>query len=127
MSALVSAEHTECVMGFVEEGKRAAELVAGGERLKVGSGDRFVAPTVFDGVTNDHRIAREEISGLVLSVLYFDTEKEAVRLANDTIYGLAASVWTSVSTATEIVIDQRHRKVVTFFELSAQMPLRRDR
>jgi aldehyde dehydrogenase (NAD+) len=55
----------------------------------------YVAPTVYTGVRNDMRIAREEIFGPVLSVIPFADEAEAVRLANDTEYGLAAGVWTS--------------------------------
>ena len=59
------------------------------------TGGLFVQPTVFDGVNNQMRIASEEIFGPVLSVIGFDTPDEAVAIANDTIYGLAAAVWTS--------------------------------
>ena len=60
---------------------------------RFGSG-RFVQPTVFTGVNNQMRIAREEIFGPVLSVIPFADEEEAVAIANDTVYGLAAGVWT---------------------------------
>src|SRR2546423_14515563 len=77
--------------------KAAAGVVCGGGRA---DGDElahgnFVAPTLFADVSNDMSIAREEIFGPVLSVIPFDSEQEAVRLANDTDYGLAATVWTS--------------------------------
>jgi acyl-CoA reductase-like NAD-dependent aldehyde dehydrogenase len=72
-------------------------MLCGGGRLHGETFDRglYVQPTIFDGVHGDMRIAQDEIFGPVLSVLTFSDEDEAVRLANDTIYGLAASVWTS--------------------------------
>ena len=84
----------------IDEGagqEEGARLVCGGGRAE---GDElahgnFVAPTLFGDVSNDMSIAREEIFGPVLSVIPFDVEEEAVRLANDTDYGLAATVWTS--------------------------------
>jgi aldehyde dehydrogenase (NAD+) len=72
-----------------------AKLVVGGERLGGDlEGGYFIRPTVFAGVTNQMRIAREEIFGPVLSVIPFDTEEEAVRLSNDTQYGLGGALWT---------------------------------
>jgi len=95
MGALVDEQHTQRVLGYIEEGVRSADLVLGGSRVAVNGGGCFVEPTIFDGVSNDQKIAREEIFGPVLSVISFDDEAEAVRIANDTIYGLAASVWTN--------------------------------
>ena len=69
-------------------------MVAGGGRVLEGSGGHFVAPTIFDNATNRMRIAQEEIFGPVLTVIPFDTEAEAIAIANDTPYGLAASVYT---------------------------------
>ncbi|HLY58539.1 MAG TPA: aldehyde dehydrogenase [Stellaceae bacterium] len=94
MGAMVDETQTRRVMSYIEEGKRTARLVAGGERITIDGKGCFVVPTVFDGVTNQHKIARDEIFGPVLSVIEFDEEDEAVHIANDTIYGLAASVWT---------------------------------
>lgn len=73
-----------------------ASLVTGGAKPEAlsGSGGYFYAPTVLDGVTPHMEIAREEVFGPVLSVLTFDDEEEAIRLANDTPYGLAGAVWT---------------------------------
>jgi acyl-CoA reductase-like NAD-dependent aldehyde dehydrogenase len=80
----------------LELGGKSPALVCGGTR---GEGDlaagNFVAPTLFTDVSNDMSIAREEIFGPVLSVIPFADEQEAVRIANDTEYGLAATVWTS--------------------------------
>ena len=70
-----------------------AQLVAGGRRVRTESGGYFVEPTVFAGVANTMRIAREEIFGPVMSVLRFSSEAEVVALANDSPYGLQASVW----------------------------------
>ena len=68
-------------------------MVAGGRRAREDSGGCYVEPTVFDGVRNDMKIAREEIFGPVLAVIRFEDEAEAVRMANDSAYGLQASVW----------------------------------
>lgn len=108
MGALVSEEHTERVMSFIEEGRKTADLVAGGERLTIGAGSCFVQPTVFDSVSNDQRLAREEIFGPVLSVLTFDTEEEAIRMANDSVYGLAASIWTDSLSRAHRIARQLH-------------------
>ena len=91
MGTLVDAGHADRVLEYVEEGRRTANLVLGGTPGEVRAS---VVPTIFDEVSNDSRIAREEIFGPVLVVIPFDTENEAVSIANDSPYGLAASVWT---------------------------------
>jgi betaine-aldehyde dehydrogenase len=94
MGSLINARQLERVLGYIDIGKEdGARLVAGGARL-----DRagyFVEPTFFADATNEMRIAREEIFGPVGTIIPFDTEEEAVRIANDTEYGLGATVWTS--------------------------------
>jgi aldehyde dehydrogenase (NAD+) len=93
LGALVSHEQMTKVLGYIEKGKaEGAGLVAGGERA--GSKGYFVQPTVFDGVRNEMTIAREEIFGPVLAAMEFTDVEDAVRIANDTPYGLAAAVWT---------------------------------
>ncbi len=94
--ALVSERQMETVLGYIEKGKsEGAKLVAGGERANVGNGKGcFIQPTVFDGVRNDMTIASEEIFGPVLATIEFSDIEEAVRLANDNPYGLAAALWT---------------------------------
>jgi aldehyde dehydrogenase (NAD+) len=96
MGPVVSAQQLETVLGYVEAGRReGATLAAGGERVRVGNGrGYFVQPTVFTGVTNGMRIAREEIFGPVLSVIPFKDVDEAVAQGNESFYGLAAAVWT---------------------------------
>ena len=95
IGALISRGHMEKVLGYIDVGRsEGARVVAGGERILEETGGWFVPPTIFDGVRNDMRIAREEIFGPVLSVIEFETEAEAVALANDTPYGLAASLYT---------------------------------
>jgi aldehyde dehydrogenase (NAD+) len=96
-SPLINDRQLERVLGYIERGRQdGARLVCGGERA---DGDlatgNFVTPTLFADVANDMAIAREEIFGPVLSVAPFDDEDEAVRLANDTDYGLSATVWTA--------------------------------
>jgi acyl-CoA reductase-like NAD-dependent aldehyde dehydrogenase len=94
MGSLVSGEQMNRVLSYIEKGKEeGATLVAGGGR--VGDQGYFVAPTVFDGVSNDMAIAREEIFGPVASVIAFKDAEDALRIANDSIYGLASAVWTT--------------------------------
>jgi aldehyde dehydrogenase (NAD+) len=96
MGPVVSAQQLETVLGYVEAGRReGATLAAGGDRVRVGNGrGYFVQPTVFTGVSNAMRIAREEIFGPVLSVIPFKDADDAVAQGNETFYGLAAAVWT---------------------------------
>ncbi len=89
----VSQEQCDRVLGYIESGRsEGAKLLTGGKRL----GDRgyFIEPTVFDGVRDDMKIAREEIFGPVMNVLTFKDADEVLRRGNETFYGLAAAVWT---------------------------------
>ncbi|WOB10794.1 aldehyde dehydrogenase [Piscinibacter gummiphilus] len=96
MGALVDDTQLKTVLGYIEAGRQeGAKLVAGGERARAETGGFYVQPTVFDGVANGMRIARDEIFGPVLSVIRFKTEEEAIAMANDSTYGLQASVWSS--------------------------------
>jgi aldehyde dehydrogenase (NAD+) len=96
MAPIATEEQFEKVMRYVEVGRdEGATLLTGGERRSVGPCDRFVEPTIFADVTNDMRIAREEIFGPVLSVLTFADEDDAVEMANDSPFGLAAGIWTT--------------------------------
>ena len=94
MGAIVSAEHTARVLGFVDAARQRAELVTGGERVTIGTSDCYVRPTVCDRVDPDSSLAQDEVFGPVLAVTPFDSEDRAVELANGTRYGLAASVAT---------------------------------
>jgi 5-carboxymethyl-2-hydroxymuconic-semialdehyde dehydrogenase len=95
VGALVHPEHYEKVMGYIEIGKSEGRLVAGGGRPHGFDSGNFVAPTVFADVPSTARIFQEEIFGPVVAITPFDTDDEAVALANDTAYGLAAYVWTN--------------------------------
>lgn len=95
VGALVHPEHFEKVMSYVELGKTEGRLVAGGGRPDGFPDGNFVAPTVFADVPPDARIFQEEIFGPVVAITPFDTEEEALELANNTRYGLAAYVWTN--------------------------------
>jgi betaine-aldehyde dehydrogenase len=96
MGPLVSREQFDRVRSYQEIGKGEAKLALGGGRATGGAldGGYFVEPTIFYDVDNNMRIAREEIFGPVAAVIPFDDEKDALRIANDTYYGLAAAVWT---------------------------------
>src|ERR671910_2945847 len=94
MGPLVSAEHFERVIGYVEAGRNGgANLIIGGRTSEFERG-YFVSPTVFEGVSSEMSIAREEIFGPVLSVLPFSGDEEAAKIANDSNYGLAAGIFT---------------------------------
>jgi aldehyde dehydrogenase (NAD+) len=98
MGPLINAKQHKRVLGYLDIGRaEGAELVTGGGTPSGAEFDRgfFVEPTLFDQVTPQMRIAREEIFGPVLSVIAVDDEEEAVEVANGTDYGLVASVWTS--------------------------------
>jgi gamma-glutamyl-gamma-aminobutyraldehyde dehydrogenase len=94
MGAIVDEVQLATVLGYIEAGRaEGAKLVAGGRQVRTETGGCYVQPTVFDAVAPGMKIAREEIFGPVVSVIRFETEAEAVRLANDSPYGLQASVW----------------------------------
>jgi len=95
LGALVSGKQRESVLSYVEAGRsEGAEVVAGGEAATVGGKGFFMQPTILDACRNDMKVAQEEIFGPVLVVIPFDDVKEAVKLANDSVFGLAAGVWT---------------------------------
>ena len=95
MGAIVDETQLDRVLGYIESGKEeGAALHVGGSRVLEETGGYFVEPTIFDAVSNDMKIAREEIFGPVLSTIGFTDEEDAIRVANDTIYGLSAAVWT---------------------------------
>ncbi|SEJ58879.1 4-guanidinobutyraldehyde dehydrogenase / NAD-dependent aldehyde dehydrogenase [Pseudomonas linyingensis] len=95
VGALVDRQHLESVLGYIAAGEaEGATLRCGGCRVLEESGGVYVEPTLFDGVNNTMKIAREEIFGPVLAVIPFDDIEEALQIANDSPYGLAAAVWT---------------------------------
>jgi acyl-CoA reductase-like NAD-dependent aldehyde dehydrogenase len=94
LGALVDETQLKTVMGYIEAGHaEGAACVTGGRRARQETGGYYVEPTVFTGVSNEMKIAREEIFGPVMSVIRFKTEDEAIALANQSSYGLQASVW----------------------------------
>ncbi|HEY4069674.1 MAG TPA: aldehyde dehydrogenase [Burkholderiaceae bacterium] len=94
IGALVDDTQMKTVLGYIEAGRsEGARVLSGGRQVMSETGGFYVEPTLFDGVTNGMRIAREEIFGPVLSVIRFTGEAEAIRQANDSAYGLQASVW----------------------------------
>jgi acyl-CoA reductase-like NAD-dependent aldehyde dehydrogenase len=95
LGAMVDDRQLARVLDYVRLGREeGARLVSGGERVREESGGYYVQPTVLDGVDNAWRIAREEIFGPVLTVTEFEDEADALAIANDTPYGLAAGIWT---------------------------------
>lgn len=95
IGAINNARQLEQNLGFVDTAiKEGARLVTGGKRINQGSGGYFMSPTIFGDVTVDMTLAREEVFGPVLGVMSFEDEAQAVHMANDSNYGLAAAVWT---------------------------------
>jgi acyl-CoA reductase-like NAD-dependent aldehyde dehydrogenase len=100
LGALVDEPQTQRVLGYIAAGRTdGAHVAVGGARVREASGGCYVEPTVFAGVRQDMRIAREEIFGPVLATLSFRDLDEAIRISNDVVYGLAAAVWTRDITA----------------------------
>ena len=109
MGAIVSEAQMNSILGYIEKGKEeGATLLTGGHRLTENGLDEgfFLAPTVFADVTQDMTIVREEIFGPVVTIQKFSTEEEAVRLANDTDYGLAGAVFSNDGAKALRVIKQ---------------------
>ncbi|WP_375088766.1 aldehyde dehydrogenase [Peribacillus sp. RS7] len=96
MGPVISEEQLNKILEYCEIGRQDAKLITGGNRLTGGDYDKgyYIEPTIFDQVPVESRIAQEEIFGPVLAIQVFRDEKEAISLANGTIFGLAAGVWT---------------------------------
>ena len=93
---IVNRSEYDKILGYIESGKQSsARLVAGGGTRKVDGKGLFIEPTLFADATNDLKISREEIFGPVLPIIPFEGEEEAIRIANDTMYGLASGIQTS--------------------------------
>jgi gamma-glutamyl-gamma-aminobutyraldehyde dehydrogenase len=96
VGALIEAKHMERVLGYIGKGREeGARVVLGGNRVLESTGGYFVEPTIFDNVSNSMVIAQEEIFGPVLATIPFKDVEHAIRIANDTRYGLAASLYTN--------------------------------
>jgi gamma-glutamyl-gamma-aminobutyraldehyde dehydrogenase len=94
LGAIIERPHMEKILQYIETGKaEGGRVIYGGKRILEETGGYFIEPTIFDGVTPYMTIAREEIFGPVFAVMTFDTAEEAVFIANDTQYGLQASLW----------------------------------
>jgi acyl-CoA reductase-like NAD-dependent aldehyde dehydrogenase len=108
VGAITTDAQNETILSYIAKGKaEGAKVLTGGDAMDMGRGS-YIAPTLFSGVTPDMAIARDEIFGPVLSSFAFDTVDEAIRLANDTVYGLAASVW-SKNIDTALTVSRRVR------------------
>lgn len=94
MGALVDNRHADRVMEFVDSARdEGADIVTGGQRARVESGGCYIEPTIFDNVANDMTVAQQEIFGPMVSVIPVENAEEAVKVANETCYGLASAVW----------------------------------
>ncbi len=109
MGPMIDATQLKTVADYVEIGRQeGASLMVGGAQVMPESGGSYHTPTIFDGVDNSMRIAREEIFGPVMSVIGFKTAAEAVAIANDSIYGLAGAVWSNnINTAHKVAAAVR--------------------
>jgi acyl-CoA reductase-like NAD-dependent aldehyde dehydrogenase len=126
VGAITTDAQNRTILSYIAKGKaEGAKVLTGGEAVDLGRGS-YIAPTLFSGVTPGMSIARDEIFGPVLSSFAFDTVDEAIRLANDTVYGLAASVW-SKNIDTALTVTRRVRAgrfwVNTIMAGGPEMPL----
>jgi len=95
MGSMIDENQMNRVLGYIETGSgEGATVATGGNRTREDTGGYYIEPTIFTGVNNQMRIAREEVFGPVLSALTFSSFDEAMAIANDTSYGLAAGIWT---------------------------------
>lgn len=120
MGALVDEAHLAGILAAVDDAACSARLLTGGRRADLPGA--FMQPTIFDRVDPASRLAREEIFGPVLAVTSFRTEEEALRLANDSPYGLAASVWTSGLDRALRMSDRLHVGTVSINTVDALSP-----
>jgi acyl-CoA reductase-like NAD-dependent aldehyde dehydrogenase len=95
VGAIVDKVQHERVLGYIDRGQSEASLCGGGEKVQPVEGGFYVQPTLFGDVKNNMTIAQDEIFGSVLSAISFNTMEEAIEIANDTQYGLAAGIWTA--------------------------------
>ncbi|KXV36304.1 aldehyde dehydrogenase [Gluconobacter japonicus] len=123
LGPMATVEHADRVAGFIEAGRQSGRLVTGGGQLTHGASRAYIQPTVFADVASDATIVREEIFGPVLIVQTFRDEDEAVALANDTPYGLAASVWTRNITRALTVSDRLNAGTVSINTVDALSPM----
>ena len=119
MGAIVNEEQTNRIVSYIEEGKERADLVTGGNRVFIDSKGCFIQPTIFNNVNPADTIAKEEIFGPVLSVIPFETEEQALKIANKSEYGLAASVWTDDLSRALRVSDNLHAGTVSINTVDA--------
>lgn len=125
MGSIISQAQFDKIRRYIAEGKAVARLAYGGEQLNDLPG-LFLQPTVFTDVPVGSSIAREEIFGPVVAVIPFDTMAEAIEMANDTEYGLAASVWTR-DLETAMIMARKIRSgimwVNTFLDVASEIPI----
>lgn len=108
VGAITTDAQNQTILSYIDKGRaEGAKVLTGGAAIDLGRGS-YIAPTLFSGVTADMAIARDEIFGPVLSSFAFDTAEEAIHLANDTVYGLAASLWTK-NIDTALTVSRRVR------------------
>jgi aminomuconate-semialdehyde/2-hydroxymuconate-6-semialdehyde dehydrogenase len=116
IGAVVSQSHFEKIMGHLELAKKeGGTILCGGEKIDVGGefgAGYYISPAVIEGLSHDCRTNQEEIFGPVVTIAPFDTEAEAMQLANSTIYGLAATVWTNDLSKAHRVASALHSGIV---------------
>jgi gamma-glutamyl-gamma-aminobutyraldehyde dehydrogenase len=95
MGAIVDESHTTSVLGFIQRAEQEGQILTGGHRQQVDGRGCFVEPTIVTGLAPTAELITEEVFGPVLTIQTFDDDTEAIAMANNTIYGLAASVWTN--------------------------------
>lgn len=114
LGAVVNETQYKRVLNYIELGKKEATLLYGGEKITVKGAENgfYIMPTIFTNVKNNSRIAQEEIFGPVLSIIEFEGEEEAYKIANDVMYGLACMIWSENGSRVLRAIDNMHVGIV---------------
>lgn len=114
LGAIVSKEQYNKIIDYIEIGKKTAKLLCGGNSPKIKGAENgyYINPTIFTNVQNNCKLAQEEIFGPVLSIIEFDTENEAISIANDVMYGLACMIWTDNSSKVYRMLDAIHAGII---------------
>jgi len=123
IGSLVSEEHATKVRDFINNAKNDVELIHEGSQFNNSNVSTFVPPTIFKDINGKNKISKDEVFGPVASIIPFDSQEDAIKIANDTVYGLAASVWSDDLSEAHYVSDKVHAGTISVNAMDALSPM----